>query len=95
MLVQIAENKHLLNVFKTLISDDGSEVYLKPASDYVSLQIKTNSYTLVEACAKRNETFLGYRLKSDSTEEGIYLNPKKDIEVTFNKGDSIIVLSED
>ncbi|RYG64991.1 potassium transporter TrkA, partial [bacterium] len=35
LMAQVSENKHLNAVFNDLFDSDGSEIYLKPASDYV------------------------------------------------------------
>ena len=36
MLSQISENKHLKAVFADLFDPEGSEIYVKPAVDYVA-----------------------------------------------------------
>jgi K+/H+ antiporter YhaU regulatory subunit KhtT len=98
MLAQIAEHKELNTVFAELFSADGSEIYLKPASDYVVLNHPLNFYTVVEAAKQRHESAIGYRLQVDAhniaKSYGVVLNPQKDQFITFVAEDTIIVLAE-
>ena len=95
MLTQVSENKDLKTIFETLLSDQGSELYLKPVEDYVDLGVPVDSYTLIEACSMKKETCIGYKIKNKQENCGVVLNPNKADEVAFNKGDCLIVLSED
>lgn len=98
MLSQLSENKHLEKVFRDLFSSEGSEIYLKPISDYVATGRSMNFYTLIEAAAERGETAIGYRITADgpSPEKayGVHINPKKSEMLTFADEDKIIVLAE-
>ena len=97
LLAQVAENKHLNTVFADLFDPEGSEIYLKPASDYVKLGTPVNFYTVVEAARRRGEVAIGYRLKSQARDAakayGVVVNPDKSNKVTFAEGDKIIVLA--
>ena len=99
MLAQVAENKQLNAVFTDLFDPEGSEVYLKPAGDYVQLGVPVNFYTVVEAARRRNEVAIGYRekAKSNSAEQqyGVTLNPPKSRQIAFDAKDSIVVLAEE
>ena len=66
ILSQISENKALGAVFTDLFDPEGSEVYLKPAGDYVELGEPLNFYTVVEAARQRSEVALGYRRHADA-----------------------------
>jgi ion channel POLLUX/CASTOR len=98
LLTQIAENKQLGVVFDDLFDADGSEIYLRPASDYVSLEKSINYYTVVESAKRRNETAIGYRLLKDSENAekgyGVRVNPNKSENVIFSAADKVIVLAE-
>ena len=48
VLAQIAENKKLADVFRELFVPEGSEIYLKPITNYVNVNKKINFYELVE-----------------------------------------------
>ncbi len=99
MLAQISENKYLGPVFQDLFDADGSEIYMKPAQNYIKKGAKVNFYTVVEAARRKNEIVIGYKIQSqqhDSTKSfGIYTNPKKTTEVCFEADDMLIVIAEE
>lgn len=98
MLAQVAENKELTQVFADLFRSEGSELYLKPAGDYVRTGHPVNFYTIVAAAQRRGETALGYRLQSETADAerayGVHLNPTKSQMLTLSSPDKIIVLAE-
>jgi hypothetical protein len=98
ILAQIAENKELAAVFQDLFDPEGSELYFKPASDYVELGRPVNFYTVIEAAKRRSEVAIGYRLQAAAYDAaasfGVKLNPRKSQLVSFTKEDRIIVLAE-
>ena len=99
MLSQLSENKYLKKVYDILFQAEGSEVYLKPVSRYVKHGEPVNFYTVLESAAQLNETAIGYRISTQSSDSekkyGININPIKSNIINFIEGDSIIVLSED
>jgi voltage-gated potassium channel Kch len=99
MLSQISENKELTAVFADLFDPEGSEIYLKPAGDYVQLGRPVNFYTVVEAARRRGAVAIGYKQeafgKDAAKSYGVVVNPEKSATVTFDKADRIIVLAED
>ena len=99
MLSQLSENKDLKKVYDILFQAEGSEVYLKPVSRYVKHDEPVNFYTVLESAAQLNETAIGYRISTQSSDSekkyGININPLKSNIINFIEGDSIIVLSED
>jgi voltage-gated potassium channel Kch len=99
LLSQVAENRHLKAVFDDLFDPDGSEVYLRPASDYVVEGTPLTFATVVEAARRRGEIAIGYRRKAlvdDATKSyGVVLNPPKATEVVFAPGDRVVVIAED
>ena len=98
LMAQVSENKWLNAVFKDLFDPEGSEIYLKPASQYVKTGSPVNFYTVVEAARQRGEVAIGYRLKAlagDSSQaHGVVVNPDKSKMVTFSDHDRIIVVAE-
>jgi hypothetical protein len=98
ILSQIAENKELSSVFQNLFDPEGSEIYLKPVSDYIQIDRPINFYTLLEAARRRGEVALGYRIKAEANNaekmHGVHLNPKKSEKISFSDEDMIIVLAE-
>ncbi len=98
LLAQISENKELHEVFQDLFSAQGSEIYMKLASNYVSLGVPVNFYTVVEAARRQGDVALGYRIKAQANDaahnHGVVTNPDKSQLITFAERDRIIVLSE-
>lgn len=99
LMSQVAENKYLMRVFEDLFDADGSEIYIKPVTNYVKLGRPVNFYTILESAARRNEVAIGYRVianaKLSDEGYGVIVNPKKSDLIDFKKGDMIIVLSEE
>lgn len=99
LLSQISENDQLSDVFTTLFSADGSEIYLRPADEYVRPGAEVDFYTVLEAARLRGETAIGYRVaqhaRSSENAFGVRVNPRKTEQRTYAPGDRIIVLAED
>ncbi|OPL18192.1 MAG: hypothetical protein AVO35_06720 [Candidatus Aegiribacteria sp. MLS_C] len=99
LLTQISENRYLSGVFWDLFDPEGSEIYLKPVSRFVSPGEPVNFYTVVESAARRGEVALGYRIAAlrDDAESsyGVVVNPDKGKTVVFDDKDMVIVLAED
>lgn len=99
MLSQLSENKHLQKVFSTLFAAEGSEIYLRPAKDYVKPGSSTNFYTIMESAAVKGETAIGYRIQSQSKMAGeaygVVVNPDKSKKISWTENDKVIVLAED
>lgn len=99
MLAQVSENKELNAVFAELFDPAGSEIYLRPAGEYVTLGKAVDFYTVLEAARQRHEIAIGYRLYSRPSEGSrlpdIIVNPPKSTPVVFEQNDRIIVLAED
>lgn len=99
LMSQVSENKQLMRVFEDLMQSDGSEIYLKPVSEYVIPGVETDFYTILESARRKGDSAIGYRLKSKSHDSsasyGVVVNPDKSKKVYFNEGDKIIVLSEE
>lgn len=99
MLSQLSENKHLDHVFRSLFSADGSEIYIRPARDYVVIGAELDFHTVLEAASRRGETAIGYRVAADGSDStrgfGVKVNPNKSERFAFAADDQVIVLAED
>jgi voltage-gated potassium channel Kch len=99
MMSQLAENPDLRPIFDDMFDEDGSEIYLKPAADYVVIGQPVDFYTVLESARRRGQTAFGYRIaaKSDDSDAsyGVAMNPDKGELITFSNEDRIIVLAED
>jgi voltage-gated potassium channel Kch len=97
MLAQAAENEYMSRIFGSLLAEEGSEIYLRPASDYVVLGTELDFYTVTMAAAKRGEVALGYRRKGAGDEVrklgGVVINPAKSTKLAYSEDDRIVVLS--
>jgi voltage-gated potassium channel Kch len=99
MLSQVSENRLLADVFATLFSSEGSEIYLRPADAYIEPGVEVDFYTVAEAALLRGETAIGYRVAADAHDStrayGVHVNPPKPARIHFALGDRVIVLAED
>jgi ion channel POLLUX/CASTOR len=99
LLTQVSENGELLEVFQDLFDAAGSEIYLKPAKNYVAPQREVNFYTVLESARQKSEIAIGYRLEKfaddASRNYGVRVNPPKSATIKFETNDKIIVLAED
>jgi len=99
LVAQITENKDLNAVFTDIFDSDGSEIYLKPATDYVKTGAPVSYWHIVDAARKRGEVAIGYRLASLAGDAGqsfgVAVNPPKDTTVAFGVEDRVIVIAED
>jgi voltage-gated potassium channel Kch len=98
MLAQVSENKGLNAVFTDIFDPEGSEIYLKPVTDYLEINEPVDFYTVLAAAKQRGETAIGYRIYKQSHEAdkmyGVVLNPAKSEMISFTEKDSLIVLAE-
>ncbi|MEO3867695.1 potassium transporter TrkA [Nonomuraea sp. B12E4] len=97
LLAQLAENRHLADVFAYLFDSRGSEIYPRPAASYVKAGTQVTFSTVVEAARRRGETAIGYRnaqARNDPPHYGIVLNPAKAEPIVLDETDSVIVLAE-
>ncbi|MFT7029822.1 MAG: hypothetical protein ACJA2C_001215 [Marinoscillum sp.] len=98
LMSQVAENKFLMRVFEDLFDADGSEIYIKPAKEYVKTGEPINFYTILESAARKNEVAIGYRIIKEAKEAskgyGVYVNPTKSETFTLSNEDMVVVLSE-
>jgi voltage-gated potassium channel Kch len=97
LITQVSENKHLNAVFADLFDAEGSEIYLRPISDYVVTGRPVGVATLVESARRLEEVAIGYRIRSESNDAsrayGVHVNPRKSTAVTFAPEDKVIVLA--
>jgi K+/H+ antiporter YhaU regulatory subunit KhtT len=99
LLSQLSENIQLKKVFDVLLNSEGSEIYLKPAHQYMEIGKETDFNEVLANALEYGDTAFGYRkMKQEHSAEenfGIRINPKKDQKIIFDENDYIIVLSED
>ncbi len=100
ILAQLSEEPLIKILYDDLFSEDGSEIYVKPADLYFSEFPQTVRFAdLMGLATKREEVCLGIRKgdksKDSSSNFGVRLNLPKDETVTIEADDFLVVLSED
>lgn len=99
ILSQLSENERLEAVFQDLLDAEGSEIYLRPAADYVTVGAELSYATIVEAALGRGETAIGYRVSAEADDAGagfgVYVNPAKSRVFDVSDNDRVVVLAED
>lgn len=98
LLTQVAENKRLNAVFADLFDAEGTEIYLRPAADYVRPGRTVTYATVVESARRYGQVAIGYRIRSEagdaSRSYGVHVNPRKGSSITLGEGDTVIVLAQ-
>jgi voltage-gated potassium channel Kch len=100
MLAQASENESMAAIFDELLDEEGSEIYMRPVSDYVAIDQPQTFYTLSYAALRRGEIAIGYRRQRQNDADdrnlgGVIVNPLKTEKVEFTAEDKIIVLAQD
>ncbi|MBD3635929.1 MAG: hypothetical protein HUJ25_01195 [Crocinitomicaceae bacterium] len=100
ILAQLSEEPLIKTLYDDLFSEDGSEIYVKPADLYItSFPQKLTFADLIGLAARRDEVCLGIRKgnksKDASSNFGVRLNLRKDEIVEITDEDFLVVLSED
>ena len=95
---QLSENHELMPLFEDMLNEEGSEIYLKPMENYVSIGKPVDFYTIIEAAKRCGETAFGYKIAAEHDDEsrafGVHINPHKQDEILYTPGDKIIVFAE-
>ena len=94
MMTQISQAREQFVILNDLLSDDGSELYMKDAARYVQPGQSVDFYTLGAAATRYGEIAVGYKKLRGEGEFDIVLNPPKSSSVALGKGDSVILLAE-
>ena len=84
----------MLSFFTTMLTSDGSELYMKPAKNYVKLHQEMNFYELTEITKQKNEILLGYK-KMVNGQMQMTVGPTKKDRISFTEEDYLIVIAED
>ena len=98
MLAQASENEFMAAIFAELLDEDGSEIYMRPMSDYVAIDRPVNFFTVALAALRRGEIAIGYRRqRGDDADHrnlgGVTVNPSRSEMLTYSPDDMVIVLA--
>lgn len=100
IMAQISESRDIEKVYDDIFQEEGSEIYLKPASLYFeSLPVQVCFADMMAIAQKRDEVCIGVKIKALETNKesnnGITLIPEKNTVYDLRADDSLVVLAED
>ncbi|MBC2773592.1 hypothetical protein H6M51_12010 [Rhizobium sp. AQ_MP] len=100
MLAQASENEFMAAIFDELLDVDGSEIYMRPMSDYVDISKPVNFFTVALSALRRGEIAIGHRRQraGDADERnlgGVTVNPNRSELLAYTEKDMVIVLAQD
>lgn len=100
ILAQLSEQPEMKKLYDSLFQEEGSEIYVKPATLYFNAFPVTLSFIeLMTAAAARDEICLGVRLgklsRDGARNFGVVLDPPKKERFTLTADDYLVVLAED
>jgi len=100
LIAQMSEEPGIKNVYDNLFEEDGSEIYLKPASSYFEpLPVEVTFADCMGIAQKRKEVCLGVKIKAHEGDPeqnfGVKLIPEKNTPYTLEAGDCLVVVAED
>ena len=94
ILTQVSENRDLAVVFQEILTSEGSEIYIRKASNYVKLDTEMDFYAVTNILKERNQIAIGYK-KQIGNDFDVITNPNKSDKIIFTEDDYIITLADD
>lgn len=100
IVAQISESRDIKRVYDDIFQEDGSEIYLKPASLYFEHFPTVVTFAdLIGIARMRGEVCIGFKTKAQESDDdcnnGVKLIPEKTTRIAVNREDCLIVLAED
>jgi hypothetical protein len=101
MLAQASENEHLEEIFRDLLDEEGSEICLRPAADYVAVGETLSFHDVARTACARGEVAIGHHRPAAAAADdgrrmgGIVINPPRAEPIVYAAEDRIIVLARD
>ncbi len=100
IMAQISESRDIEKVYDDIFQEDGSEIYLKPASLYLdSLPAQVTFADMMAVAQKRGEICMGVKISAHENEKavnnGITLIPEKNTVYNLQPDDNLVVVAED
>ncbi|MCJ9670792.1 MULTISPECIES: CASTOR/POLLUX-related putative ion channel [unclassified Neorhizobium] len=100
MLAQASENESMAAIFEELLDEAGSEIYMRPMSDYVDISKPVNFFTIALAALRRGEIAIGHRRQRPGAADvrnlgGVVVNPPRAEMTSYADSDMLIVLAAD
>lgn len=95
MMTQISQTREQFEILDDLLSDTGSELYMKIAHRYVQCDKPVDFYTVCASANRYGEIAIGYKKILFDGEFEIVINPPKDKQIIFTKDDCLILVAEE
>lgn len=97
MLAQASENPYISAIFADLLDEEGSEIYVRPVTEYVAIDKPVSFYTIIEAARRRGEVAFGHKLAVEATGDrrkgGVVVNPPRHEMRMYAATDAVVVLA--
>lgn len=90
IMAQVSNELDLHVIFRELLQSEGSEIYMKPAGNYVKLGEPISFAAITKIVRNNAEVAMGWKLNA---EDDVTLNPSKHEMVTFGEDDTLVILS--
>jgi Castor and Pollux, part of voltage-gated ion channel/Calcium-activated potassium channel slowpoke-like RCK domain len=100
IMAQIAESRDIEKVYDDIFQEDGSEIYLKPASLYFeSFPAEVRFADMMAIARQREEICIGVKIKALEPDKqrnnGVTMIPEKNTVYQLERDDCLVVLAED
>ena len=100
IMAQIAESRDIEKVYDDIFQEDGSEIYLKPATLYFdSFPLEVRFADMMAIARQRGEICIGVKIKvlepNKEHNNGVTLIPEKNTVYQLQRDDCLVVLAED
>lgn len=90
IMAQVSNELDLHVIFRELLQSEGSEIYMKPAENYVKLGEEISFAAITKIVRDNHEIAMGWKLSGD---DDVTLNPSKHKTATFGEDDTLVILS--
>jgi hypothetical protein len=98
ILTQISQQQMLSAIYDDLLTAGGMEIYIKPASRYVTLGTEVTFGQVIAAAYEVGEIALGVRIHAEQYDVnrnfGVRLNMDKNTVLNFAEGDRVVAMAE-
>ena len=94
-IAMVAEDRNVNKILNTLFEEEGSEIYLRPASGYLPPNAELSFFDVAAILRNREapEVLLGFR--ADGEHSAVVNPPDKGEKRTWAEHDMLVVLAED
>ena len=98
ILTQISQQQMLSSIYDDLLTAGGMEIYIKPASRYVTPGVEVTFGQVIAAAYEFGEIALGVRIDAEQYDVtrnfGVQINMDKNTVLKFSESDRVVALAE-